>query len=111
MKRAVHAGLSFPAYYSDDTLPQPVAVTVRWRPKGVITGNMGGTGYAEVYETADMLVFNVEELGPLGLTPIRTGLVTIPGLTNAVFQLDSNLPSESPIDRLWTVTRPDPEDL
>ena len=111
MKRVVHAALSFPASYFDGTLPQPVGVTVRWRPKSALTGNLGGAGYAEVYETSDVIVFSVEELAGLGLTPLRTGLVAIPGLTNATFQLDSNIPSESPIDLVWSVTRPDPEDL
>lgn len=93
-----------PAYYKDITLSSPVPVTVRWQNKLVQQGNLTGTGYAEVIDGVNRIVFGAAELIDLGLNLRPRGTVSIPAYS-ATFVLATREPTDGPVNVVWNVDR------
>lgn len=116
-RRAVHAAFAYSATYQDGSLDTPVPVTVRWHNKLVIMGDFQESGYANIVEGIESIIFNREELELVeytnnglalqGLLVNPHGVVTItePGFDNAQLILAVREPHVGPIEEKWKVTR------
>lgn len=107
MRRDVHNTFGLEASYSDPTLLEPVDVIVRWHSRYETFGNLAEQGYAEVVDNVDRIVFDVDELVELDLTPRVGGQVTITetGWNNAVLVLQISDPRQGPVENVWQVGR------
>lgn len=111
-RQVVHSTLAVPAFYDDDTLIEPVAITVRWHNKLSRAGALEGGYGVEIIEGIDRLVFNEPELTSKEppLTLIEGGTVTIPSLAALAgspvsFTLESEEPGDGPVSVYWSVSR------
>lgn len=111
-RQVVHATLAVAAFYDDDTLIEPVAITVRWHNKLSRAGALEGGYGVEIIEGIDRLVFNEPELTSKEppLTLIEGGTVAIPSLAALAgspvsFTLEAEEPGDGPINIYWTVSR------
>ncbi len=103
-RRAVHDAFAIAATYQDAVVTTPVDLLVRYHTRMVRPFGDDGSGYAEVIENIDRVVFDTEALAALGITPIRTGVVTFPDYGITV-KLDVRDPTSGPIAQAWTVVR------
>lgn len=109
-RQVVHSTLAVPAFYQDDDLPEPVAITVRWHNKLSRAGALEGGYDAEIIEGIDRLVFNQPELTSRELTPVERGRVEVPSLSalagfSVVFTLEAEEPGDGPVNVYWSVSR------
>ncbi len=85
--------------------PQQVGFTVRWHDKLVAqVGDLENSGYAQVFEGVDTLVFTQDELDLVNFPLARNGTVTLPDY-EMTLQLDTLYPPNGPINVVWAVTR------
>ena len=107
MRRDVQDTFGLAASYSDATLLEPVEVTVRWHSRYETFCNLSEQGYAEIVDNVDRIVFDIDELVTLGLTPRVGGQVTITedGWSNAVLSLRIADPRVGPVENVWQVGR------
>ena len=91
-------------YYEDDTLEDPVAITVRWHNKIIPAETINGE--SEIISGIERLIFNEEELALLDppLVPVRGAVVVIPKYDNMQFELGFEEPNDGPITTAWSVT-------
>lgn len=102
-RRDVHAAFSVSAEYNDSSLAEPVELQVRWHNRfGVPTGDIAGGDYAQVIETIDRIVFDIDELTEKSVTPRRGGQVTLTDY-DKTFTLDVREPNSGPGVIVWTV--------
>jgi hypothetical protein len=104
-RREMHATMGVAATYEDDTLLDPVAVTVRLHTRRTTQPGMVSPNMAEMISGAERLVFNREDLETAGVELVREGRVTIPEYDDVVFILDSKDPPDGPINESWVVGR------
>lgn len=109
-RQVVHTTLAVPAFYDDDNLIEPVAITVRWHNKLSRAGALEGGYAAEIIEGIDRLVFNEPELTSKGVTLYEGGKVSIPSLAAAAgspasFTLEAEEPGDGPLNVYWSVSR------
>lgn len=109
MRKAVHAAFSYSATYKDGTLDAAVEVQVRWHNRLVMLGDYDSSGYANVIDGIERIIFDRDELGTLGVTPRRGGKVVITeeGMNNTELTLDSREKNVGPLEEKWVVTRED----
>lgn len=107
-RKAVHAAFSYSATYQDGSLDAAVPVSVRWHNRLVMLGDYQDGGYANVVDGIEKVIFNREELLALGISPRRTGVVTItePGFNNTQLILDVLEKYVGPVEETWMVVRP-----
>jgi len=101
-RRKLHKLASAPATYLDETLDEPVDITVRWHNKIIPAETINGE--SEIISGIERLIFNEEELALLDLTLIRGAVVTIPKYDNMEFELGFEEPNDGPITTAWSVT-------
>ncbi|QJI52237.1 hypothetical protein [Cronobacter phage JC01] len=106
-RRAVHSAFRLDATYQDASLDAAVPVTVRWHNRIVIQGDYDSSGYANIIDGIERIIFNREELDALGIDPRSGGVLVItePGFDNAVLYLDAREPMVGPIEEKWWVKR------
>jgi hypothetical protein len=106
-RRAAHDTFAVAATYQDASLPEPVALRVRWHNK---VANVTGNGdYATMIETAERIVFDRDELAEKGVSPVRGGVVTLTayarGDVSPAVWLDTREPYDGQINETWNVAR------
>lgn len=108
-RKAVHAAFSYAATYQDDTLDAAVDVDVRWHNRLVMTGDYDSSGYANIIDGIERIIFDRDQLGTLGVTPVRGGKVTLTeaGMNGTVLILDSKEKKVGPLEEKWVVVRDD----
>jgi hypothetical protein len=106
-RRTVHETFSREAtYVGPCSTDDPVALRVRWHPAGSRVGELGSDGYAVMMVTEDRVVFDLEQIATLGVTPERLAVVTITDETpQIVLTLDSQFETSGPVADVWRVTR------
>ncbi len=102
-RQTVHDYLAVSALYKDDSLAEPVAITARFHTKLVLSGDLAGTGYAQVIEGAKFVILNRPEVTSVGITPQRGATLTFVdyGITVCLDVLDE---ADGPIEMKWAVT-------
>ena len=107
MRRDLHDTFAITASYQDSTLLEPVDVNIRWHSRYETFGNLSEQGYAEIVDNVDRIVFDIDELVTLELTPRVGGLVTITedGWGDAVLVLRLSDPRIGPVENVWQVGR------
>lgn len=105
-RREVHATFAVAALYSD-TVVTGVGVTVRYHNKILRTGNLQNSGYADIVEGIDRLIFDDAEMASKVLTLRRDGIVTIPEYGGAAFILDTRDVQDGPVEVAWNVVKVD----
>lgn len=108
-RKAVHAAFSYSATYQDGTLDAAVGVQVRWHNRLVMLGDYDSSGYANIIDGIERIIFDRDELGSLGLTPRRGGKVVIieEGMNSTTLTLDSKEKNVGPLEEKWVVVRED----
>ena len=104
-RRDIHGAFCVPAQYTDETLTEPVDVTVRWHHRIDRFGDLDSGGYAEVVDGIERLIFNRDELAEKGVQLRRRGAVTLtePEWAGAVLRLDTREPYDGPVEEIWGV--------
>lgn len=108
-RKAVHAAFSYSATYKDGTLDAAVPVRVRWHNRLVMLGDYDQSGYANVIDGIERVIFDRSELATLGIEPVRGGVVTITdeGMNNTRLVLDTCEKHVGPLEEKWMVARED----
>lgn len=108
-RKAVHAAFSYSASYFDDTLNAAVHVDVRWHNRIVMQGDYDQSGYAQIIDGIERIIFDRDQLGTLGIAPRRGGKVTItePQMPVTVLILDVREKHVGPLEEKWIVVRDD----
>lgn len=104
-RQAVHNYFAVVASYTDAFTP-PTVVGVRWHNKLIRPmPNMEGTGYAEVIEGVNRIIFAQAELQTLDVLLRPKGRVSLVDYPGIVFVLESREPPDGPVDVVWNVSR------
>lgn len=90
---------------SDAQATAGLVLRVRWHNKLERNGAIEGAFNAEIIEGINRLVFQSDNLAALGLELEQDGVVVIAGYNNARFQLDTEEPSDGPLNVYWNVSR------
>lgn len=108
-RKAVHAAFSYAATYHDASLDAAVDVKVRWHNRLVLMGDYDQSGYANVIDGIERIIFDRDELAKLGITPIRGGevIITDEGMNQTTLFLDSREKYVGPLEEKWMVARED----
>lgn len=101
-RRVVHDALGVSAFYQDDTMSAPKAITARWHNKIDRYGDLQDQGYAEVVEGVDRIVLFPCDYPALNFK--RNGVVTFPAYGNS-FRLDILEPADGPEQAVWQAVR------
>ena len=105
-RRALHGALSVPATWTSALTGETKAVTVRWHNKQALRGELSSDGYAQMLETQDRLVFNMEELATLQITLSRGDKILMPPIyENAELQIEEMEEITGPIEQIWQSVR------
>lgn len=104
-RQIVHDTLAVEGEYTHPTKVGAVTLRVRWHNKLVRTGELLDTGYAEVLEGVDRVIFNRPELHEKSVVLTRGGQVrlTDPRFNGAVLVLDSQQPIVGPVEEIWMI--------
>ena len=104
-RQALHDALAVSAQYTDDDLVMPVDLTVRWHNKIDRFGDLVNSGYSEVIEGINRVIFNRGQLAARGVVLQAGGEVTITarGFDNAVLVLATMEPRVGPVEEIWLV--------
>lgn len=108
-RRVVHKTMSHAATYEHPKNPGVVtSLSVRWHNRKLVQGNLVETGYADVLEGVNDVIFDIEELAEKSIVLKAGGIVrlTSPAFNGAFLSLDSQQPDTGPINRVWSVTKP-----
>lgn len=103
-RRQLHQLAAVSASYVDETLDDPVDLTVRWHNKIIPSDTINDT--SQIVTGIERLVFNEEELAALDppLLLRRGGIVTIPKYDNMQFELGFEEPNDGPVTTAWSVS-------
>lgn len=112
-RQAIHDALGEPASYLDKNLGVAVPteeqraaglrLTIRWHNKLKILGERNSAD-AGIIEGINRIVFNKPQLDALGITPIRLGILDVPGM-GMKFRLEYHEEADGPINDYWTVVQ------
>lgn len=104
-RQALHDAMAVPAQYTDADFVIPVDITVRWHNKIDRFGDIVDTGYSELIDGINRVIFNVPELVEKELTISRGGhlQLTDPRFGGATLVLDSMEPRVGPVEEIWLV--------
>lgn len=106
-RQALHDAMAVPARYIDDDLVMPVDLTVRWHNKIDRFGNLVETGYSEVIEGVNRVIFNRAQLTARGVL-LQVGgevVITAPGFDGVTLVLSSMEPHAGPVEEIWLVVQ------
>lgn len=105
VRQVVHDTMAGPAEYSHPNYPGVVELRVRWHNKIARGGDLLDSGYSEVIEGIDRVIFNEPELVQKSVTLRRGGLLRLlsPHMRGAVLILDSLEPRVGPIETIWLI--------
>lgn len=118
-RRAVHAAFAYSATYQDSSLDAAVDITVRWHNRLVLLGDFQDSGYSNVVDGIERIIFNLEELATVkimvdgieseGLTPRKNAVIKITdvGFEGTELILEAREPKVGPIEEKWQVIRGD----
>ena len=106
-RRIVHDTFSIPALYKQTPSSTGVLLYIRWHNKIARFGNLLDSGYAEVLEGIERVIFDEAELQTKGVTLVRGGslLCTPPGFAQATLILDTAEPRVGPLNITWLVVK------
>jgi hypothetical protein len=104
-RKIVHKAFGLAAEYAHPSLAAPVPLRVRWHYKDNKNGDLDNDGYSQIYDLIERVIFDRAELNQLGVTPEMGARITIkaPNFNNVVLALDQRMPSEGPLEEVWTV--------
>lgn len=109
VRQVVHETLAVSATYQDSSISVPIVITARWLNKLSRIGDLENSGYADVIEGIDRVVFNAALARSI---PVKKGgVVTFTSYTNSdegmapVFVLAAKQPTNGPYQEVWEVTR------
>lgn len=92
-------------YYAPGSLVS-VTLGVRWHDKATLVGNIVETGYADVIEGIDRVIFDRDELALKSVVLERSGRVVLgPVYNNAVLCLDAEEKANGPVNVTWKVVQ------
>jgi len=103
LRRTVHDTLGVAALYQDHTMSTPVDVRVRWHSKINRFGDLEGSGYAEVIEGIDRVLFDKVQARSLGIR--SGGEVTLTTLGGFKLTLGAMEPADGPITETWSASK------
>lgn len=104
--KVVHDTFKVPVLYYAPGSATGVALHVRWHDRLTQVGNIVDTGYADVLEGIDRVIFEQEELTLQSVVPVREGRVVFgPQFKNAVLRLEAAEKANGPVNVTWKVTR------
>lgn len=101
-RRAVHDTMRVAAVYTAPGQSVGTDVYVRWHHKMGLSGDVDNAGYAQMMVGIETVIFDRAELAEKGVTPERTGLVTLTDGT--VLSLDALHPQDGPVKQVWSVS-------
>lgn len=106
-RRVVHATFGVQAFYQDASMNSPIETRARWhsrisKPYGDLND---GTGYSEVIEGIDRIVFIAEDINGFPFEVTRNGRFTFPSIPGVTFTLEYRDPTMGPPAQAWTVTK------
>lgn len=103
-RRAVHQVMAVRASYRGLGDSEATDITVRWHNKQEI---QGVTGYPDIIEGIERLIFSESELLEKGVTLRSTGVVTVtePGWGEPELVLEAREPKVGPEEEIWKVSR------
>ena len=106
-RRTVHDTMSVAATYIDPSLAMAVPLRVRWHNKIVQGGDLENQGYTQVITSYDRVIFDRDEIEPLGIVVQRGGKVTItePGYNGQLLLIDERDPLAGPLTEAWIVSK------
>lgn len=106
-RQALHDAMAVPARYIDDDLVMPVDLTVRWHNKIDRFGDLVDTGYSEVIEGVNRVIFNRPQLAARGVQLQAGGelVITSPGYDGVTLVLASMEPHAGPVEEIWLVAQ------
>lgn len=108
----VHSTLAVQAFYLDDSMSVEVECRVRAHLK--VSKPIGdlydGSGYANILDGADRVVFQTPTVDVLGVafTPVKNGVIRFPTLVDVLdqtFTLDVREPTSGPGEEIWRISR------
>lgn len=103
-RQAVHDTLKVAATVEVFPGNGPQDITVRWHDRINRFGNLENTGWAEVIEGIDRLIFNIPELTSKGIVLTDKSSVTLLA-SGLKFRLDAKQPVDGPVEEIWVVVR------
>lgn len=91
-RKALHLAMQRPCYYYDPKTLLPVPLNIRVHTKQDAKGEVQGTSFrfAQIREETPSIVFLMEELATLGITPARLGVVML--TADEGYRLDNDEP-------------------
>lgn len=106
-RRDIHRKMSVAAQHADNVTGVLTDITVRWHNKLAILGDLQDSGYANIIEGIDRVIFSRDELSAAGITPKRGDVVimTAEGYDNAQLILEVKEKVAGPVEEIWQVTR------
>ena len=107
-RRSVHNTMRVSADYEHPALPGVVTpLSVRWHNRQVLQGNIVETGYSDVIDGVNRVIFDLEELNEKGVVLERGGVVTLTDPVNngIALILEAQEPDSGPINRIWLVAK------
>ncbi|QEG09433.1 hypothetical protein CPT_Saba_060 [Proteus phage Saba] len=106
MRKAVHSAfrLSAVLVVGDN---DPVEIGVRYHNKIALMGDIMESGYSEIIDGVDRLIFDREELREKGITLYRGNIIKLVDaeMKPITLSLEAEEPYNGPIDSKWMVKR------
>ena len=103
VRQTVHETLGVAGFYKATSVSTPVPIRVRWHSKIDRFGDLESSGYAEVIEGIDRVIFYTVDARAIGVS--RTGVISIPELSIDGLVLSSLEPADGPYEEIWNVSR------
>lgn len=103
-RRVVHDTMGVAVNYEDPFTPGLVGLRVRWHNRIALMGDLVDTGYPNVVEGVNRVVFDRDELNEKGVVLHTGGQVTLGDGT--VLILDHREPHVGPLREIWGVVAP-----
>ena len=105
VRQTVQDTMSTEAEYTSRDGAVTATLRIRWHNKISRVGDLLDTGYAEVIEGINRVIFNIPELTEKNVKPERGGqlLLTSPHFMGAVLILNAMEPTVGPIEEVWSV--------
>lgn len=106
-RRDVHNAFSVAATHTGHTSGVVTDIAVRWHNKQVMLGDLQDSGYANVIEGIERIIFDRTELAEKGIVLNRGDVITITaiGFENARLILEDREPIVGPFEVKWQVAR------
>lgn len=109
VRQVVHETLAVSATYQDSSISIPIAISARWLNKLSRIGDLENTGYADILEGVDRIVFSAAQARSI---PIKKGgVVVFTSYSNSlegmapIFILAVKEPTNGSYQEVWEVTR------